>query len=96
MIVLTYPGRPTKESPNKSEYAGTSFVRSLILLCRFRTKPKPSADIPKQEEQGEEGLTKSAVKKKLKEEEKARKKAEKAAKAKEAEQVREAAEGPVS
>lgn len=46
-------------------------------------------------EQGEEGLTKSALKKKAKEEEKARKKAEKAAKVKEAEQVREAAEGPV-
>ncbi|KAG1899168.1 uncharacterized protein F5891DRAFT_1039921 [Suillus fuscotomentosus] len=45
-------------------------------------------------EQGEEGLTKSALKKKAKEEEKARKKAEKAAKVKEAEQVREAAEGP--
>lgn len=61
---------------------------------KSETKPKPSAGISKQEEQGEEGLTKSAVKKKLKEEEKARKKAEKAAKAKEAEQVREAAEGP--
>ncbi|KAG1744890.1 hypothetical protein EDD22DRAFT_919030 [Suillus occidentalis] len=71
--------RPPKETLNKSE---------------FRTKPKPSADIPKQEEQGEEGLTKSALKKKAKEEEKAKKKAEKAAKAKEAEQVREAAEGP--
>lgn len=45
-------------------------------------------------EQGEEGLTKSALKKMAKEEEKARKKAEKAAKVKEAEQVREAAEGP--
>jgi aspartyl-tRNA synthetase len=66
----------------------------MILLCRFRTKQ--SADIPKQEDQGEEGPTKSALKKKAKEEEKARKKAEKAAKAKEAEQVREAAEGPVS
>jgi aspartyl-tRNA synthetase len=58
------------------------------------SETKQSADIPKQEDQGEEGPTKSALKKKAKEEEKARKKAEKAAKAKEAEQVREAAEGP--
>jgi aspartyl-tRNA synthetase len=50
-------------------------------------------------EQGDadqEGPSKSALKKKAKEEEKARKKAEKAAKAKEAEQARAAGEEPVS
>jgi len=43
----------------------------------------------------QEGPTKSALKKKAKEEEKLRKKAEKAAKTKEAEQARAAAEEPV-
>ncbi|KAG0708921.1 hypothetical protein DFH29DRAFT_889706 [Suillus ampliporus] len=45
-------------------------------------------------DKGEEGPTKSALKKQAKEEEKARKKAEKAAKVKEAEQARAAAEEP--
>ncbi|OAX42379.1 aspartate-tRNA ligase [Rhizopogon vinicolor AM-OR11-026] len=58
---------------------------------------KPSGDEQNQEEHGDadqEGPTKSALKKKAKEEEKARKKAEKAAKAKEAEQARQQAEEP--
>ncbi|KAG2154904.1 hypothetical protein DEU56DRAFT_771068 [Suillus clintonianus] len=64
--------------------------RLIVLNSVGREESAPTP----QEEQGEEGPTKNALKKKAKEEEKARKKAEKAAKAKEAEQARAAAGEP--